>query len=257
MRVVPTLMSRKAMRAEAPCRAFGISALDAMLGGGLGRARVHEVYAAEPDDAAAVVGFAMALTAGFADSERTVLWLRSPPATRCGGVLQAQGWSELGGIPGNGLVSVAPDTMALLRVAVDALRCPALGAVVVEGWGAMRELDLTASRRLALTAEKSGVPLLLLRIDASPVPSAAQTRWQVAAAPSIALPGHAPGRPCFDVTLLRQRSGPSGQSWRLEWNRDRCQFREAPLSGAVFSVFADRPSAQRTDGDRHTGRQAA
>ncbi len=257
MRVVPPPLSRKALPQGASCLAFGIPALDAALGGGLVRSKVHELYAAEPDDAVAAVGFAMALTAGFVDGERTALWLRSSRAARYGGVFQAQGWSELGGIPGNGLVGVVPDTMALLRVAVEALRCPGLGAVVVEGWGTMRELDLTASRRFALAAEKSGVPLLLLRIDADPTPSAAQTRWQVAAAPSVALPGNAPGLPCFDVTLLRQRSGPSGQSWRLEWDRDQCQFREAPLSGAVFSVPADRPSAQPAGGDRDGGRRAA
>ena len=249
-------MSRKDVPEEASCLAFGISSLDAVLGGGLARSRVHEVYVAEPDDAVAAVGFAMALTARFSDGGRTALWLRSLRAARGNGVFQAQGWRELGGIPGNGLVGVVPDTMALLRVAVEAVRCPGLGAVVVEGWGAMRELDLTASRRLALAAEKSGVPLLLLRIDADPTPSAAQTRWQVASAPSVALPGNAPGLPCFDVTLLRQRSGPSGQSWRLEWDRDQCQFREAPLSGAVFSVPADRSAAQRTGGER-TSRRAA
>lgn len=217
--------------------------------GGMARARMHEVYAAEAEDAAAVGGFAMGLAAGLAGGSRPVLWLRTHRAARLGGVLQAEGWRDLGGAAGAGLVGVLPDTMAVLRAAVEGLRSPALGAVVLEGWGPMRELDLTASRRLSLAAEKSCVPLLLLRIDATPVPSAAQTRWQVAAAPSVALPGNAPGHPCFDVTLLRQRGGPSGQSWRLEWDRDRCQFREAPLSGAVVSVPADRPAAQ-TDGGR-------
>src|SRR3546814_11674827 len=83
----------------------------------------------------------------------------------------------------------------------------------------MSELDLTASRRLALAAEKSGTTLLLLRTGADPVPSAAQTRWSVASAPSRAFAANAPGTPTFDITLLRQRSGPSGTSWRLEWNR--------------------------------------
>jgi protein ImuA len=100
----------------------------------------------------------------------------------------------------------------------------------------MPELDLTASRRLSLAAEKSGVPLLLLRMNAEPVPSAAETRWRVAAAPSHALPGNAPGMPCFDVELLRCRSRPAGQSWRLEWDRDRKLFRDAALPGAVVPV---------------------
>lgn len=254
MRVAPFSLSQGAPKPQAATGRLGLTVLDGLVGGP-GRARVHEVYATEAEDAAAAGGFAMGVAAGLAGKSRPVLWLRSRPAARLGGVVQAEGWRDLGGRPGKGLVSILPDTMALLRAAVEGLRCPALGAVVVEGWGSMRELDLTASRRLSLAAEKSGVPLLLLRIDAAPVPSAAQTRWQVAAAPSVALPGHAPGHPCFDVTLLRQRGGPSGQSWRLEWDRDRCQFREAPLSGAVVSVPVDRPAA--AGGSRGRSRQAA
>ncbi|MFD2580703.1 hypothetical protein ACFSTD_23320 [Novosphingobium colocasiae] len=116
---------------------------------------MHEIYAAEADDLAASAGFVMALATGLAGAEGMVLWLRPQRAVGQGGVAQAIGWAELGGVPDHGLIGVVRDSMALLRAAVDALRCPALGAVVVEGWGAMRELDLTASRRLALAAEKN------------------------------------------------------------------------------------------------------
>lgn len=249
MRVVPFPTSQTAPNLEAPANRLGLNFLDGLVGRSA-RARVHEVYAAEAEDAAAAGGFAIGLAAGLAGKARGVLWLRLGRTARLSGVLQAEGWRDLGGRPGKGLVSVLPDTMALLRAAVEGLRCPALSAVMVEGWGPMRELDLTASRRLALAAEKSGVPLLLLRMDATPVPSAAQTRWQVAAAPSVALPGNAPGHPCFDVTLLRQRGGPCGQSWRLEWDRDQCQFREAPLSGAVVPVSADRPASSGENSGR-------
>ena len=217
--------------------------VDLALGGGVARGRVHEIYAAEADDTGSTAGFAVAVAARLAHPGQSLLWLRAERSARSAGMIQANGWAELGGIPADAIVGVLPDGMAVLRAAVDALRCPALGAVIVESWGGMRELDLTASRRLALAAENSGVPLLLLRIDAAPVPSAAQTRWQVASAPSRALPGNAPGLPAFDVTLLRQRSGPFGLSWRLEWDRDQCIFREAPLSGAVVPVPADRPAA--------------
>lgn len=209
---------------------------DDALAGRLARGRVHEVYTAEDEDAPGAAGFAAAVAVTLAKPGQTILWLRAQRAVRSGGLLQANGWAELGGFPGNALVGELPDAMALLRAAIDALRCPALGAVIVESRGAMRELDLTAGRRLALAAEKSGVPLLLLRIEAKPVPSAAQTRWQVASAPSRALPGNAPGLPTFDVTLLRQRAGPCGLAWRLEWDRDRRIFREGPLPSAVVSV---------------------
>ena len=243
--------------------ASGVASLDAALGGGVAYGCIHEAYAAQAADAAAATGFVIGLTTGMTSHRREVMWLRwrhsaGRDSPGLGGVLQANGWAELGGAPGHALCAIIPDIRALLRTAVDALRCPALGAVIVEGWGQMRELDLTASRRLALAAEKSGVPLFLLRIDAPPVPSAARTRWQVAAAPSHALPGNAPGRPTFDITLLRQRSGPSGMDWRLEWDRDRRTFLTTTyaaktLSGVVVSVPPGRTAGDRAAGDRTPG----
>jgi protein ImuA len=230
--------------------ASGVEALDAALAGGLAYGCLHEVYAAEDGDAANAAGFALAVAAGMAGDDRTTLWLRSRRSTGQAGVLQGNGWAELGAVPENALITIVADNMALLRAAADAVRCGALGAVVVEGWGRLPELDLTASRRLTLAAEKSGVPLILLRADAAPTPSAAQTRWQIAAAPSRALPGQAPGMPVFDIILLRQKSGPSGLHWRLEWDRDQRQFRDAALSGAVVRAPVDRPVADRNAAPR-------
>lgn len=251
-------------------RASGIAGLDAMLGGGFALGRVHEFYAAEADDRAAAAGLVallgQMLASGAEASSRPLLWLRSERAVRASGIMQGAGWAALAGggeasapLPAPvsaPLFVLAADAAMLLRAGHDAVRCAALGAVVIEDHGRMAELDLTASRRLALAAEKSGVPLLLLRVEAEPVPSAAETRWQVAAAPSRALPAKAPGWPVFDLQLLRQKSGPSGQSWRVEWDHDRFMFREAaehradaaagiaaPLSGPVVSVPARRTAA--------------
>jgi protein ImuA len=230
----------------------GVASLDAALSGGLAYGRVHEIYAAEMDDASAAAGFVVALATGMAangnEEGRTILWLRSERCVRRGGVLNASGWAEMGASLDHWLFGIVPDTQMLLRAAVDGLRSSALAAVIVESWGRMAELDLTASRRLALAAEKSGVPLFLLRIDADPVASAAQTRWQIASAPSYALPGHAPGQASFDLILLRQRSGPSGLSWRLEWDRDQRKFRDATISGAVVPVPVRRPAADTGTG---------
>jgi protein ImuA len=224
----------------------GVADMDMAIGGGFAHGRVHELFAASSDDAAASAGFALTLAIGAMAMDGTtgtkpVIWLRSDRAARAGGVVHGAGWAELGGAPDACLFVLAEDAKSLLRAAVDALRCGGLGAVVVEGWGRMPELDLTASRRLSLAAKQSGVPLLLLRVDA-------ETRWQVAAAPSHALAANAPGAPCFDVELLRCRSRPAGKSWRLEWDRDRKIFREAAVSGAVVPVPLRRPTAETGTG---------
>jgi protein ImuA len=268
MRIAPALP--RLIAAPEPLRRWpsGVATLDAALGGGFAYGRLHEIHAGEVGDAGAAAGFAAAIGTGMAvgggtgsggsGGQRPILWLRTRAAAAKAGVLSAQGWAELGGRPDQALISILADDCALLQAAVDALRSRAVGAVLVESWGVMRAWDLTTSRRLALAAERTGVPLLLLFSDAAPVPSAVQTRWQVAAAPSQALAAAAPGLPRFDVALLRQRSGPSGLDWRLEWNRDQLAFCDAAHAGAVVPVSARRPATdQRRGAVSATGRRAA
>ncbi len=222
--------------------ATGHEALDAALGGGLTRGRVHELFAAENDDLASAAGFAAMLALKVAEN-RPILWLKSDEAERRGGQLHAPGLAELGGDPAGLLLGLAPDPKALLRGAADAARCAGLGALIVECWGKCPALDLTASRRLALAAEQSGVTLFMLRLEAEPSPSAADTRWAVNAAPSRALDANAPGPPQLEIILLRRRAGPSGMRWRLEWDRDQLVFREPALPGAVVPLPSRRPAA--------------
>ncbi|MCL6698591.1 hypothetical protein LZ496_07305 [Sphingomonas sp. NSE70-1] len=220
--------------------ATGHAALDEVLGGGFGRGRLHELFAETGDDAGSVTGFATMLALRAVGRRSPIFWLRTDESERLGGRLHGPGLIELGGDPDSLVVGVAPDTKALLKAAADAARCPGLSALIVECHGQCPALDLTASRRLALAAEQSGVTLFLLRLEAQPVPSAADTRWMVAAAPSQPLEAGAPGRPMFEIELLRRRAGPAGMRWRLEWNRDRLIFCDPALSGAVVPLSPSR-----------------
>ncbi len=224
------------MRAAAP---LGVAAVDRVLGGGLARGRLHELLAGEPDDAGSAAGFAAMLACLATPDGAPLVWLRERQAERSGG-LYAPGLAQLGLDPARLLLVVLPDPVTLLRAAADVVRCAAVGAAVIEVWKSPRALDLTASRRLAVAAETSGVTTLLLRIEAEPGPSAAQTRWSIAAAASTALVADAPGLPAFDLALLRQRGRPSGDRWRLEWDRDRHCFRRAAPSGAVVPLASSR-----------------
>lgn len=223
--------------------ATGHQPLDAALGGGLARGRLHELFAASAEDAASAAGFAAMLALRALGGGKALLWMRTDAAQRRGGGFHAPGFAELGGDPDAVLLALAPDDVSLLRCAADAARCAGLGVIVAECWGSPRALDLTASRRLALAAEKSGVPLLLLRVEAQALPSAADTRWQVAAAPSRALAANAPGPAALDIELLRRRAGPAGMRWRVEWDRDTRIFRDAALSGAMVPLPFGRPAA--------------
>ena len=220
---------------------FAIDTPDRWLAEGLARGRLHELFASEAEDAGAGAGFGLALV--LAARALPLLWLRVEGTELQAGRLSGAGAAQLGLDPATLLLGVVPDEAALLRAAADAARCAGLGTVLVEAWGRAPGIDLTATRRLMLAAEGSGVTVLMLRVDATPVPSAAATRWGVAALPSTALEADAPGAPAFLVECLRRRGGPSGQRWRVEWNRETQSFSEPPLSGADFPLVVDRAAA--------------
>jgi protein ImuA len=214
-----------------PVVTFGAEAIDARLGGGLARSALHEFYATTFEDSSAVAAFALALAMRGVLPGRPIVWIREKQCTVRAGHLYAAGLVELGFDPDDLVLVDAPDTRAVLRAGADIVKCGEVGAVVIEPWGKAPLLDLTASRRLSMAAAGSGVLTLMLRADAQPAPSAAQTRWQVASAPSSPLTANAPGNPAFDIALLRHRSGIPGFETRLEWNRDAKSF--TPVSGRV------------------------
>lgn len=226
--------------AAIPRVASGAPGLDARLAGGLAQAALHEFYPATEGAEAATAGFAL-LLAQRCPRSGPIFWLRDGAATRGSGRLYGLGLAELGLDPARLLLVHAPDTLALLRAAAEAVTCPAVATIILEPHGKATAFDLTATRRLALAAARSGVFALLLR-SGEPPPSAAHSRWQVAAAPSQALAANAPGGPAFDLTLLRHRGGVPGFNTRLEWNRDRSVF-EAPLPRAAPAAAPERAVA--------------
>lgn len=203
---------------------FGAADLDSALGGGLVRSALHEIYASGTASLPAATVVALGL-AWRAAGERPILWARQDVLDAEAGRPYPPGLMELGFDPARVLLVRGRDAAAVLRAGAEAARCPALGAVLIEPWGEPRALDLTASRRLTLIAEASGVFTLLLRA-ARPQASAAQSRWLVEEQASLAREAHAPGDPVVRLTLLRQRGGLDQGEWRVEWNRDRQCFEQ-------------------------------
>ena len=223
---VPKIALAQAEPVAPPSRfVLGVSKLDAKLGGGLAEARLHELWPAQADDAPSAAGFALLLALKAAGMNGAIVWIEQQSRQ---GRLYPPGLAELGIDPARILFVNAPDEKALLRAAGDVVRSPAAGAVVIAPAGPAPMLDLTASRRLTLFAERSGTTAILLRNADPHAPSAATTRWQVAAACSRVLEANAPGAPAFALDLVRQRGGAPSHGWTLEWDRDRARF--APLS---------------------------
>lgn len=191
---------------------FGVEALDAALpDGGLALGALHEV--AGGGDGAVDGATAALFAAGIAArTSGQVLWCVTRPD------LFAPALSQAGLGPDRVLYVEAGDEPSLLACFEEGLRHGGLGAVVAE----TARLSMTASRRLQLAAEASGVMGLAIRRWRRPAdaaefgqPTAAVSRWRVSPAPSSPLPVPGVGRPRWFVELLRCR-GAEAADFTLE-----------------------------------------
>jgi protein ImuA len=118
------------------------------------------------------------------------------------------------GLPFAELIHVeARDARAALWAMEEGLRCTALSAVIGELWGDPAALDFTATRRLAVAAERFGVAAFLIRLGGHANLSGARMRWRIASAPSVPNPldPRAPGAPVWDAELFRARGAVPGR----------------------------------------------
>jgi protein ImuA len=212
--------------------ALGLPGIDGVLpGGGLPRGCLHELCGAPAHGAA--LGFAAALLGRLMADGGHVVWIGPRDE------LFGPGLAELGLAPERLIVIRARRREARLWALEEALRSPGLAAALAE----VDQLSLTQSRRLQLAAESKGVSALLLRPpQAGATPSAAATRWRIAAAPSATAggPRRVSGQPHWRVDLVRCRGGRTG-SWRIAWEGDGWHEVADPL--ALAAEPADRPAA--------------
>ena len=169
---------------------------------------LREVFAGTPADGAAT-GFVLAQL----PSRGPVLWVQDRLSRREGGQPYATGLASLLGRPVELLWLAVSRPIDVLWAMEEALGCPSLAAVVGEVWGDPPALDFTATKRLALRAESSGVPTWLLRRAASADLSAARERWRLSALPSPPAPDdiRAPGEPLWQAALFRARGRLPGE----------------------------------------------
>ncbi len=183
-------------------RAIKLSpAIDAALPwGGLARAGLHEITG---PDLGATTAFA-ALILGR--TENTVLWIGPDPDA------WPPGLARFGLRPENLVFVHAGNAQDGLWAMEESLRCPAIGGALLE----LREIDLTAARRLQLAAESGGPIGLLLRAGSEAgQASPALTRWRVSPIPGTGAP-HDLGDPGWRLELLRCRGG-RPQTWETRW----------------------------------------
>jgi protein ImuA len=167
---------------------------------------LSELFAAHPRDG----GWAGFLLAQI-DTAKPVLWVQDRMA-----ILES-GRVHPPGLRSQHLIHIeARDARDALWAMEEGVRCSALSSVIGEIWGDPRVLDFTATRRLAVAAERSAVPCWLVRLGGTANLSGARMRWRIASAPSLLnqLDPRAPGTPAWDAELFRARGMPPGR-WSI------------------------------------------
>lgn len=208
-----------------------------------------EVFACSRQASGAGVALALAADALDEGDERALLWVQDKAALRLGGRPYRPGLPKA--FRHRLIHVVAEKAEDALFALEEGLRCRDLCAVIGEVTGNPKALDFTASRRLTLTAEKHGVPLWLVRLDAARDLSSARMRWQVAAAPSprSRWNADAPGTPSWRAELFRARTHSPGiwilrdDGTGLVADREPAPESATPHSIGVASATGDRSLA--------------
>jgi protein ImuA len=191
---------------------FAVASIDHRLPQvGLALGALHEMIEAGPT--AEFAGAATLFVAGIAARLKgPVLWCLNRRD------LFAPGLMNAGLHPDRVIYAETFRERDVLPVMEEGLREKGLAAVI----GEVTRLGLTASRRLQLAAEHSGVPALALRRwwtvaekELAGLPSAAVTRWRISPFASQAPPAPGLGGARWHVELLRCRGG-EPYSWIVE-----------------------------------------
>lgn len=207
---------------------FGLAAIDRHLpGGGLAAGVLHEI-AGSPE---------------LADDASATIFLAGILARIEGPVVWCLRWRDLFA-PALQLAGLHPDRVIHVEAGSDSnvllameecLRHPGIAGVV----GEVTRYSTTASKRLQLAAEGSGVTAFVLRraskVGIATEGTAAVTRWRITAAPSEALDIPSLGRPRWQVALERVRGGEPRR-----WIVEGC---DAQGRIGLSAALVDRPAA--------------
>ena len=178
------------------------------------------LHEARGDGSVAGTAALTAFAAALAGRLGTVLWCGKRKDAHGSG-FYGPGLAQVGLKPEQFLAVTAASDAAVLGTMEEGLRHAFLACVV----GEVEQLDLTASRRLQLAAEKSGVTAFVLRapsrckgggrdgVETEPI--AAASRWRITPLPSTPHVIPEAGRARWRLELLQSRSGATGY-WIVE-----------------------------------------
>lgn len=190
-------------------------------------AAIHEFISESNETASATTGFLAGLLSSIMNKSGLVIWISAshtifPPALKYFGV--------------------SPDKIIFIHlkkekeiqwVMEESLKCKGLSAVVSE----MNGLTFTASKRLQLAIEESGVTGFVIRNNSRALnPTACVTRWKITSLPGGSLPVGMPGVgfPRWDIELLKVKNGKPGK-WEVEFVNGQFRLIQSNSKMAVLS----------------------
>jgi protein ImuA len=212
---------------------LGVPPIDGVLGGGLICGALHEIAAARETETAAATGFALALA--IRRNADYLVWIAEELSLAESGVPYGPGLDQAGFPPERLITVTTAHGRDVLWAMEEALRCPAVGAVI--GEIRARGIDPVATRRLSLATAAGNALALLVRTAPDDEPSAAATRWIIGASHGER---RAVGPPRLAARLVRNRRGHPG-AWIVEWNSVEQRFELATNSEPVAGAALDRP----------------
>jgi hypothetical protein len=231
----------------------------AALGGVAARTRLHALHPARPGDEAAATGFAFTMLAQLAGlaaarqsgvrQRRPILWVQDRRARLEAGLPYAPGLERFGIDPSQIVIVATTNVLDALAATEIGLETSGLDGVLVEMPPNLPADMLALGKRLALRAEKSATPCMLLHASAAAVPAPVATRWQVASRPAFAERPWSRPLAAVDLTLVKNRFGVTGR-WSAILDpaafptgvpHVRPSHVSAPLPESLDAVSADRP----------------
>lgn len=243
---------------------IGAPEIDSLIGdGGLAATGLHEIKPILPGmrggvgesaaaSVAAALGFMLLLAVRRLDvlpqeaGSGRILWCWPAALAAEAGRLHGPGLAALGLDPALLILAETAREKDTLWALEEGLRSGSLALVV----GMCRGIGLTPARRLALAAEASTTPALLLTCAREPAMGATLTRWRAGpeASGEHPLDGRAPGAVRLSLSLERCRNRPAGVEnppLIVEWSDASHRF-------SVVSRAGD-----RADGESRSSRHAS
>ena len=190
-------------------------------------AAIHEFISDSNETASATSGFLAGLLSSIMNRSGMVIWISTartifPPALKYFGV------------PADKIIFIhLKKEKEIQWVMEESLKCKGLSAVVSE----MNGLSFTASKRLQLAIEESGVTGFVIRNHSQTLnPTACVTRWKITSLPGGSLPVGMPGVgfPRWDIELLKVKNGKPGK-WEVEFLNGHFRLLQSNSKMAILS----------------------